>query len=497
MRNRGFEMLISNTARWTVVALTAVLVVACGGGSAPNSMPATGKALFSSGAITGFGSVHVNGKKFDTSHAKIMVDGRSGTQGDLAVGDVVQVQAHHDTSSDTDVADEVDFRADVRGPLQSKDTPPPTDPAMHVLVVLGQTVLVSADTAFGDGISPASVAGLTLGDILKVSGYPKTGGDIVATRIDRKPTGTSFEVRGAVSNTDSMHHTFQINALVVDFSTASLLNFQSGGPTDGTLVEATGAALGAQNQLLASQVEALTGEEMHADVDADAEYEGPVTRYVSATDFDVAGRKVTTTDTTVYVGGKVADLAIPFIRVEVEGLIDSTGTLVASKVQFEHGATVRIRAQVDAVDTTMSPNTLTVLGVKVAVTDLTRFEDRSSDHRETFKLSDLQKLEWVEVRGSESPAGSNQLTANSIVRLQTQSLVELGGPVKTATAPQFTILAVTVNTTGATTFSDATGMSTTATAFFTGLVGQFVDAHGTWDGTTLTTQSATLGHEQD
>ena len=497
MSTRSIGRFVCDVARWMVIGLVAGLVVGCGGGSSTNSMPGAGKAMFSTGTITGFGSVHLNGKKFDTSHANIMVDGQHGTQGDLAVGDVVEVKAHHDDNAGTDVADEVDFRAEVRGPLQSIDTPPPADPSTHALVVLGQNVVVSADTSFGDGISPASVAGLTKGDILEISGYPQANGDILATRIERKPAGTSFEVTGPVSKTDPTAKTFQINALVVDYSTASLLNFQSGGPTDGGIVEATGASLGTANQLLASKVEALTGHELQPDMDAEAEYEGPVTRYASATDFDVAGRKVTTNSSTVFVGGTAADLATPNIRVEVEGSVDSTGTLVASKVQFEHESTVRVRAQVDAVDTTMSPNTLTLLGVKVTVTGMTRFEDHGTDEMSTFNLSNLQKGDWVEVRGTENPAGSNQLSAHRVERLQTQSMVELGGPVKTAAQPQFTILAVPVTTTGATTFSDATGMSTTASAFFTGLVGQFADAHGTWDGTTLTAQSATLSNEQD
>ena len=316
-------------------------------------------------------------------------------------------------------------------------------------------------------------------------------------RIERKPAGTSFEVLGSMSKTDSTAKTFQINALVVDFSAASLQNFPSGGAADGVVVEATGATLGANGQLLASEVEALASQELHANENDDAEYEGPVTRYASATDFDVAGHKVTTDGSTVYSNGAAADLATPNIRVEVEGSVDSTGTLVASKIQFEHRATVRLRAQIDALDTTSSPNTLTVLGVNITVTDMTRFEDETAANLATFNLSNLQIGSWVEVRGTESPAGSNQLMASRIERLEIQSNVELAGPVKTATQPQFTILAVPVNTTGTTMFSDATGMSTTAGAFFTGLIGQYADAHGTWDGTAFTALSATLENQED
>ena len=497
MRHNYIERFMRNTGRGAVVALVVALLASCGGSASQSGAPTSAHPLYSSGTITGFGSVHLNGKKFDTSNAKIMVNGKSATQADLHAGDVVEVKAHHDANSGADVADEVDFRANVRGPLASIDATPPTDPSTHMLVVLGQTVVVSSDTSYGEGISPASVAGLKIGDILEVSGYPQANGDVLATRVDRKPAGTSFEVLGSMSKTDSIAKTFQINALVIDYSTASLQNFPSSGPADGIVVEATGATLGTQGALLATEVEAPGNQEMHADVNADAEYEGPVTRYVSATDFDVAGHKVTTSDSTVYDNGAAADLATPHVRVEVEGLVDSAGTLVASKIKFEHGAAVRLRAQVDAFDTTSSPNTVTVLGVKIAVNDLTRYEDHSAEHLVTFNLSNLQMGAWVEVRGTESPAGSNQLTANRVERLETQSDVELAGPVKAATQPQFTILAVPVTTTGTTVFSDATGTSTTADAFYTGLVDKYADAHGSWDGTTLTAVSATLANQED
>ena len=494
MRNNYFQHFMRNTARWTGVVLIAALVASCGGGTSPGGAPTATAAplMYSAGTITGFGSVHLNGKKFETASAKIMVNGQTATQSDLHAGDVVEVKAHHDANSGADIADDVDFRASVRGPLASKDATPPMDPSTHVLVVLGQTVVVSPDTSYGVGISPASVAGLTIGDILEVSGYPQANGAVLAMRIERKPAGTSFEILGSMSKTDAIAKTFQINALVVDFSTATLQNFPSGGPADGVVVQATGATLGTQGRLLASEVEALGSQEIHAPVNADAEYEGPVTRYASAADFDVAGRKVTTNGSTVYRNGAAADLASPNIRVEVEGSVDSSGTLVASKIQFEHVATVRLRAQIDALDTTSMPNSLTVLGVKIAVADLTRFEDETADHLATFNLSNLRIGSWVEVLGSESPTGSNQLTANRIERIETQSNVELEGPVKTATQPQFTILAVPVITTGTTVFSDATGMSSTASAFFTGLVGKYADAQGSWDGTTFTASSATL-----
>ena len=47
--------------------------------------------VISSGAITGFGSVFVNGVRFETSSAAFMINGKPGTQADLRVGHVVRI----------------------------------------------------------------------------------------------------------------------------------------------------------------------------------------------------------------------------------------------------------------------------------------------------------------------------------------------------------------------------------------------------------------------
>ncbi|RXM07868.1 hypothetical protein EO238_29000, partial [Citrobacter sp. AAK_AS5] len=62
--------------------------------------------------------------------------------------------------------------------------------------------------------------------------------------------------------------------------------------------------------------------------DDDADLEGLVTRFASATDFDVAGQAVTTTAATRYEGGSAADLALD-VNVDVEGGFDSGGRIVA------------------------------------------------------------------------------------------------------------------------------------------------------------------------
>jgi hypothetical protein len=128
---------------------------------------------------------------------------------------------------------------------------------------------------------------------------------------------------------------------------------------------------------------------------------------------------------------------------------------------------------------------------------MTHFEDGGSEEMSTFSLSDVHTGDWLDIRGGESPAGSNMVVATSFERVEAQSSVRLAGTVKTAMQPNFTILSLQVSTTPTTQFRDASNASTTANAFFMNLVGQIAAVRGTWDGTTLTAQQALLGEGED
>jgi hypothetical protein len=473
--------------RWLAAGLLATIVVACGGGggggmSSPSST-ATGPAGVSVGAITGFGSVHVNGKKFQTTSTVIHVDGQPGTQADLHVGDVIEVKGHHDSNSNTDVADAIELHSNVVGPAGTIDLV-----AQHVSV-LGQTVIVSAATSFGDGITPASIAGLATGDILRVSGNSTATGEIQATRIERKPAGTLFRVSGTSAATDPVGKTLMINALTVDFSTATLSDFPSGGPMDGQLIEAVGATLGAAGELKATRLELRSGKELKGEVDSESEVEGLVTRFASTTDFDVAGRAVTTDSNTQFRGGAAADLALD-LAVEVEGTLNTAGVLVAKRVTFEKAADASLLAQVDAINA--GAGTVTALGTTISVNALTRFEDHGSNHVNTFSLADVHTGDWIQVRGSETPVASGALLAARFERVESKSAVRLSGFVRVATAPMLTILSTSVATTGTTSFTDSGGHPSNASAFFGALPGKVVSVTGSWDGATLTANGASL-----
>jgi uncharacterized Zn-binding protein involved in type VI secretion len=429
------------------------------------------------GPITGFGSVIVNGTTYNTDDAVFTKDGQPATQDDFSVGQVVVVKGSIDDDGTNATADSVEFDDVVEGPVSSHNT------TTGEFVVLGQTVRITATTSFDD--TPPCPADLTA-EIVEVSGLADANGVIDATRIECRD-GTwdgVMEVNGIVSGHNAGATTFMINGLEVDYSGAAVDNF----PTAGVInnddpVEAKGTTLNG-NTLVATRVE-YKGNRFADDEGDFAEIEGFITRFSSATDFDVSGLPVTTTGSTTYEGGTAADLGLN-LKVEVEGVFDANGVLVAAKVDIKSSTAVRVTGNLDSV----SGNTLTILGITVNTDSLTtRFEDKSDADVDPLRVGDLNTGDYVEIRGQEQPVG--QITAMIVERDDPDTRTELRGFVESENEPNLTVLGVTIATTGATVYRDSRGSTEvpmSAVDFWAAVqTGSLVDARGTATGdTTLT-----------
>lgn len=455
----------------TIMGLAAFFATACGGGSetvagidAGGTPDPVATNVVSSGTITGFGSIVVNDVHYDTGSAEIIADGAVVTQDALAVGDVVIVQGTLSDDGATGTASNVTFDDAVEGPISAIDL------AASKLTVLGQLVHVDGDTSFDNRISPASLEGLTVGDIVEVTGFLLADGSIGATRIEPKAAGEEFEVTGTVANLDAGALTFTLGGLTVDYSAAQLDDFPAGGPEDGQLVEAKGTELGATGELLATRVE-FKGNDRPGVAGDRIEVEGFITRFVSTTDFDVEGVPVTTDSGTVFENGASADLALNR-KVEVEGVLNDAGTVVADEVELKQAGFIRITSTVDSIGS----DRLTVLGIEVRVDGTTRFEDQSDADVEPFTLANLAVGDFVEVRGFEDAEG---VKATLLEREDPDDEVELRGFVESASSPDFVILGMTIRTDAGTVFRDVNDAVIDAATFFGQAEGRLVEADGT------------------
>ena len=448
-------------------AFAAILVSACGGGGSEQvaGIDARGNpvavGVVSKGTITGFGSVILNGVTYNTNSATFTIDGEAGTQSDLAVGDVIVLRGTVNDDGTSPTATSITFDDSVEGPVEAIDL------AAGTLTVLGQLVRVDADTSFDDNISPASLDGLAIDDILEVSGFFLADGSISATRIEAKPAGGDFEVTGQVAGLSGS--TFQINDLVVDFSSAQLDDFPGGSPENGQLVEVKGNSFGGVGEFQATRVE-YKGNDLNADDGDRMEIEGFITRFVSASDFDVEGVPATTNGTTSFENGTSADLAINR-KVEVEGTVDATGRVTATKVEIKLANFIRIEGIVDSA----TASSVTIFGIVINTNNLTRLEDKSSADVESFALSNINVGDYLETRGYEDASG---IVATRIEREDFGGDVAIRAFVDSVGDPNFTIRGVSIETNGATVFRDIDGTLLDSGEFFGQAMGRLVDAEG-------------------
>ena len=472
---------------FVVTAAIAALTVSCGGGSSSANNSTSGMStIMSTGVITGFGSIFVNGIHFQTSGATIRKNGQVVDQSQLAVGEVARLKGQANESDETGNADEVDVDESVVGPISGVDT------TNGLVTVLAQTVKINGGTSFSKDIQPADITGLKVGDTIRVDGMYDSTGTIVATRVERGSASAPFQVAGTVSGLNSAAHTFMINALIVDYTSANLSGFGSGGPSNGDTVEVQGTSFNATAKTLtATTVVRMQSDQEEAGDGTDIEREGLITRFTSATDFDVAGKPVTTTSSTVYKNGSAMDLALN-VKVEVEGTLDSSNVLVASVVTFEHNGSVELQSQVAAVNA--SAGTLTLLGVSISVNSMTRFEDDSAAQIQNFNLSNVSVGDTIKVRGYENPAGSGTVLATRLEREPPTTTVTVQGPFMAAASPDFTVLGITIDASSAM-ISSGEDSPLTLAGFLTKAVGHSVRVEGTLSSTVITASRIRIDDE--
>ena len=468
--------------RWTTFGV-AILIAACGGGGGGSSDSVTagidrGGIVTATGSITGFGSVHVNGVHYVTTGATITLDDNPGTESDLRVGQVVRIEGRLDQDGINGTATRVIFDDEVEGPVQSIDL------ANSRLVVLGRTVQVSTQTSFDDSISPRSLDGVAVGDRIEVSGRVATTGVVEATRIERKTAQSSVEVKGTIASLDTNARSFALDQLTVSYASAQLNGFASGQPANGDRVEAFGTVDG-NGVLVATRIEKESGGSA-GNADEQADYEGLITSFVSATDFSVAGQRVTTTASTAYEGGTASSLALD-VPVEVEGRFNASGVIVATKVQFRRGSDTEFSGRVDSVNA--AGNSLVVFGVTIRVNSLTRFEDHSGADVQRFSLANVAVGDYVEVDAYNDGSG---LLATKLERDDNQGEVQLEGVAQNVAAPNFTVGGVAVTTDGSTEFRDTNSVTINAAAFFQAAPGRQVKARGTLVGNVVLATRAEL-----
>lgn len=333
-----------------------------------------GTGIISSGAIAGFGSILVNGTKFDTRHATIIVNGEAVGVGDsaaranLAVGQVVTVEGPGSETANGVVAGRVIYHQNVQGPIDQVHT---IDRATKQIVVLGQTVIVNALTEF----KGTSFGAISPNDVVEVSGFQDNTGAIRATflqRIGAFALDLTHAVNGYVTNLNADLAIFRINNLTVDYSQADTSTLPAGVPVDGLRVEVEGRLDVAGDVLVAETV--APGDELAVDTADQIEITGFVTAVSSLLEFTLGDQIVIIEKGAAIVDGELADIS-PGVKLEAEGALEG-GILFAYEIEFWQPDQIAIGGTITDV---ISASKFTVGDQAVSIQAETVFENGTRD----------------------------------------------------------------------------------------------------------------------
>jgi hypothetical protein len=198
-------------------ALALMVLGACGGGVGSEGTGTGAQPAYTQGAISGFGSIVVNGVHYDESQAGITdEDGAALGGGDLKLGMVVRIDSSSfDANAQTAVATKVTLVSDLSGPVDSKDL------VNGTLTVLGQTVRLGMLTVVDDRLV-GGLAQLQTGTLVQVHAiYDPVTGIYVARRIEFKSSLSGYRIRGLVHGLDLTTRSFLIGTQRFSYSADS------------------------------------------------------------------------------------------------------------------------------------------------------------------------------------------------------------------------------------------------------------------------------------
>jgi len=387
-----------------------LLATACGGGGGGDGVDTGGTGgaplSYTSGSINGFGSVIVNGIRFDDDEATVTDDdGQRRSRDDLRLGMSAEVEGSaivDGATGATATARSIRFGSEILGPVES------VDPAAHTVVVLGQSVVADASTVFDEHLS-GGLAALRPGDRVEVYGrYDAARSRYDARRIERKGSVDAYRLRGVVSELDRAARRFRLGGQPVSYAELPAADVPAD-LADGRIVKLRLRTVPVGGVWIA---EGLRDGAPQVEDRDDARIEGRIDAFVSAGQFSVNGLPVDASAADFKDGATAALLAVG-VEVEIRGPMRD-GVLRADEVKVDdhddgnsgsgggggggddQGEEIELHGALSELDT--AARSFVLRGVRVGYGGTVEFRDGTA--------ADLANGRQVEVRGRVSSDGT-------------------------------------------------------------------------------------------
>ncbi|ABD69317.1 hypothetical protein Rfer_1585 [Rhodoferax ferrireducens T118] len=375
---------------WLVLAASAVS--GCGGGSTSTTAslsPGTGGTgvVYTQGSISGFGSVIVNGIKFDDLQATVQMDGGPAESSNLRVGMVVAVQGTRLADPTLGTASHIEVWSIAQGPVLQGPTVTQNSQRADGSVaefaefsVAGMTVQTNPDTSFY-GVALAS--DLLPNQAVTVWGL-QAGADgtrWTATYVEVRPMGMDMVSTGVVHVAGLQR---SLNGLLLAGSMADTL-------VDGSLVRVQGVWSDASNSLAVAHAKLLGSGllgQLPDEAKIEVEIEGFVTDTPTASGF-MLGNIVVDASAIAPISTQIKEGA----RVEVYGTWQS-GVLKATEVELENEQTLQTVELKGVIEVFTSKAEFWVRGQRCDASGIAKVEHGT--------LADLKQGVEVKLKGSKA-----------------------------------------------------------------------------------------------
>ncbi len=439
----------------TALSLTTVLV-ACGGGTSTDGTDTAGiggSGFVSSGTITGFGSVFVNGVRFDTTNASFDMEGEvlrrdqvANDQEILSIGMVVKVHGSINADGENGAATKIIFDDDLQGPVSGypRDT---TGLTTVTFTVLGIDVQIDNRTHFDGDIAINTIEN---GNMVELSGFFDGTGTLIASRIERKTElGENVELKGTITELTGNDPSFSFKLqefpdyTINTSSTTELKDLSS--LSDNLPVEVKGEFNPVTNTIDATEIEY---EELEYGDSGEFEMEGFITDFNNISDFKINGIPV---DASNAQHSPMNMTLEDSLHVEVEGQMDN-GVLIATEIK-QRGGEVEIQARVTNINRNEETFEVTPVAGQDPITIKVSHETEADDGDMNYLsfLAVLRENDFVEVEGYQNDQG---VILASEVELSDSEEVEIQAVIESMEPSTITLLGTDFNTTSSTEIED-------------------------------------------
>ena len=411
----------------------------------------------SSGVVSGFGSVYVNGLRYVTENSNILSNGVESDEAALKVGMKVVVNAHQSSATEG-TAFEVKYLADAIGEIEAIDLAAPS------ISVLGQTYLITSATKLDEVIFNE----LRESMVVELSAFENANGSFTVTYLTIKDDFSEHQLTGRVSKLKARDKTFFIGELLVNYGDADV---------DGSLYDGSTVSLKNDIGLIASEFNAdeVSVQGMLLVIGGTLTVSGIVEtkkEVDEGTVIKVDGRNFLLTNEADFSQGDVENL-------RVGDQVNLIATIIESEQQYPYYPINNILVELDneisleGIVQSATGSSFTLFGQEFTVDSYTLYEDNSEQELRYFTFSDIAIGDRLDIDAYEL---NDILISRKVERKETgtseQDTYEIEGVVDSIDVdlPSFSVKGINVLVDADTKFENALGNSINQEVFFQTIV---------------------------